>query len=357
MHPLRTATPSVDRLASILAQLIHWSVTASYTSTVRTLREPLKPPTAYTRPPITDKPALQTNKSDRRSSPELLFALSSGSSSTLCMRYSWDNNGRRTYSISSARCICLPSRSCCTQLTTHSNTFSSDVTVSLSLLISLATCSGVSPWNSSLSTTSLHCSRDNSTIITYGRMMEGWILVISYFLLVLVNGQDGINWTEANNNRKMVSATVPYCPEQPHCTPELVTETLPYIMDCRKYIYCNTDGTEKLSICPFGLHYRASDGNCVDPSVTGCPKCGTTIEATTESTTEATIESTTEATIESTTEATIEFTTETTSQISTGSTIPVCPEEPKCMPEDAYDSIPYIPDCTKYIYCSPDGNE
>ena len=48
MRSFNTATPSVLLLASILEQAVHVSFTGSYMSTVRTLRDPLKPPTAYT---------------------------------------------------------------------------------------------------------------------------------------------------------------------------------------------------------------------------------------------------------------------------------------------------------------------
>lgn len=55
---LSVATPSVDRRASILAQDDHESLDGSYTSTVRTRKDPLKPPTAYTFPLITAMPHL-----------------------------------------------------------------------------------------------------------------------------------------------------------------------------------------------------------------------------------------------------------------------------------------------------------
>lgn len=46
----RTAAPSVDLLASIVAPGVQQSVRGSYLSTVRTRSEPLKPPTAHMHP-------------------------------------------------------------------------------------------------------------------------------------------------------------------------------------------------------------------------------------------------------------------------------------------------------------------
>lgn len=43
---LSTAAPKVLLLSCMLAMDVHWSFTPSYTSTVRTLKDPLKPPTA-----------------------------------------------------------------------------------------------------------------------------------------------------------------------------------------------------------------------------------------------------------------------------------------------------------------------
>ena len=56
MRPLRTATPSVLRRASILGHEFQVSDTGSYTSILRTRSEPLNPPTAYTRPFNTANP-------------------------------------------------------------------------------------------------------------------------------------------------------------------------------------------------------------------------------------------------------------------------------------------------------------
>lgn len=58
MHPLSVATPKVDLRASMLAQEDQESRVGSYTSTVRTRRAPLNPPTAYTLPLITAIPHL-----------------------------------------------------------------------------------------------------------------------------------------------------------------------------------------------------------------------------------------------------------------------------------------------------------
>jgi hypothetical protein len=57
MSELSTATPSVLRLASILVQAFQVSDMGSYTSTLRTRSDPLKPPTAYTKPFRTARPA------------------------------------------------------------------------------------------------------------------------------------------------------------------------------------------------------------------------------------------------------------------------------------------------------------
>lgn len=51
-----TAAPSVLRLSCMLATALHWSLTPSYTSTVRSRSELLKPPTAYTRPAMDTMP-------------------------------------------------------------------------------------------------------------------------------------------------------------------------------------------------------------------------------------------------------------------------------------------------------------
>ncbi|KAF4521717.1 hypothetical protein B566_EDAN012165 [Ephemera danica] len=108
-------------------------------------------------------------------------------------------------------------------------------------------------------------------------------------------------------------------------------------MDCSKYIYCNANGTETLLTCSFSLHYRASDGTCVDPTISECPKCAAANVTTPDG---------------NSTEST---TIPTNSTIPTGSTIPVCPIQQNCTVENEYGTLPVIEDCTKYIYCPPEG--
>jgi hypothetical protein len=123
------------------------------------------------------------------------------------------------------------------------------------------------------------------------------------------------------------------CNEQPQCTIQDPHILLPYVANCSQYIYCNDYGNAEIRDCPTGQHFSPTEKKCMDPNAAQCPDCSHT-----------------------TTEGTTEDTTVTTSPIIT-STLPYCDNQPHCTPATINQNIPYIYNCSLYIYCDENGNE
>jgi hypothetical protein len=211
-----------------------------------------------------------------------------------------------------------------------------------------------------------------------------------------VTGQD-IRILSRENNIEARSTTVSYCSTQPHCTNETIYMNLPYVADCTKYIYCELNGDESLRNCPPSQHFSPSELRCMDSTLANCPDCSVT---TTTSTTD--VVTTTEATTEYYCDTQEQCTNETvvlpyvddcnkyiycevngSESIKTcppgehfsptmlncmspglaqcpncfeGSTISYCDYQLECSTEHPFTLLPYITDCTKYIYCLENGS-
>ncbi|KAF4521716.1 hypothetical protein B566_EDAN012164 [Ephemera danica] len=99
---------------------------------------------------------------------------------------------------------------------------------------------------------------------------------------------------------------------------------IPYISDCTKYILCPAFGDGTVLDCPSAEHFSPTLKDCTDPALAGCPDCSII----------------------------------TTTLAVTGSTPdPYCSFQPHCTTETTGSTLPYITDCTKYIYCPPFGEE